>query len=145
MEILYTNSLTPEESNLLRVSVGWNKIENSLAAKGLENTAFIVCARHAGKAVGMARVITDYGYVVYIADMIVLPDYQGHGIGGEIMSRIMDYINENTAQGHCKYIGLHASKGKEEFYEKYGFIKRPADNLGCGMTQWIDRTRTASS
>jgi len=139
VNITYTNTVTPEEFNTLRVAVGWNAIENSLTIKGLENTAFTICARDENKAIGMARVITDYGYVVFIADVIVLPEYQGKGIGREIMSRIMAYINENTAQNQCKYIALISASGKEEFYEKFGFVKRPTDNLGCGMTIWFEK------
>jgi predicted GNAT family N-acyltransferase len=136
----YENSLTVEEFNALRVAVGWSAIENELAAKGLENTAFVVCAKDGEKAVGMARVITDYGYVVNITDVIVVPEYQGKGIGGEIMSRVMAYVNENIAPGQKKMISLLSRAGKEEFYEKYGFIKRPKDDLGCGMSFWIDKT-----
>ena len=141
MNVTYTNTIAPEEFNKLRAAVGWSVIEDSLTIKGLENTAFTVCARDDEKAVGMARVITDYGYVVYIADVIVFPDYQGKGIGGEIMSRVMAYIDENIAQGQAKYIALMAAKGKEEFYEKYGFVKRPTDNLGCGMTIWLEKSK----
>jgi len=140
VNIKYENSITPEESNALRVSVGWGEIEPAQAAKGFENTAFMVCARDDKKAVGMARVITDYGYVVYISDMIVMPEYQGKGIGKEIMLRVMAYINENIEQGQGKYIGLHASKGKEKFYEKFGLTSRPTDSLGSGMTMWISKT-----
>jgi GNAT superfamily N-acetyltransferase len=139
MNIEYTNTLTPEEFNALRVAVGWGAIENSLAVKGLENTAFTICVRDTDKAIGMARVITDYGYVVYIADVIVLPEYQGNGIGTEIMTRVMAYINANIAPGQGKYIALMASKGREEFYEKFGFVKRPNDTLGCGMTVWLSK------
>ena len=89
----------------------------------------------------MARVITDYGYVAYIADVIVLPEYQGKGIGGEIMRRVMAYIKDRTAPGQCMYIALMAAEGKEGFYERFGFKKRPAGNLGCGMTLWYEKER----
>ena len=31
---------------------------------------------------------------------------------------------------------LGAAKGKEEFYEKMGFIRRPNEESGAGMTMW---------
>jgi GNAT superfamily N-acetyltransferase len=141
LEISYTNTLTPEEFNTLRTAASWNAIEPAQAARGLQNTAFIVCARDNKKAIGMARVITDHGYVAYIADMIVLPQYQGNGIGKEIMSRVMAYINETTGSSQDKYIGLHSAKGKEPFYEKFGFTNRPTDNLGSGMTMWTNEQK----
>jgi len=139
MNITYTNTLTPEEFNGLRAAVGFGVIESQLTAKGLEHSAFIVCIRDAGKAIGMARIITDYGYTVYIADVIVHPDYQGKGIGRKMMTRVMAYIDENIAPGQGKFIVLVAAKGKEEFYEKFDFIQRPTDSKGCGMSQWISK------
>ncbi|MCL1964731.1 MAG: GNAT family N-acetyltransferase [Firmicutes bacterium] len=82
----------------------------------------------------MARILTDYAYAVYIADVIVTPEYQGKGIGGGVMSRIMAYIDENIARGQSKVIALLAAKGKEGFYEKLGFTKRPTDEFGPGMS-----------
>ena len=32
---------------------------------------------------------------------------------------------------------LMAAKGKEPFYEKFGFSERPNENLGAGMDQWF--------
>jgi GNAT superfamily N-acetyltransferase len=80
----------------------------------------------------MARTIGDGGLVYYIQDVIVLPDYQGRGIGTRMMDRIMAYVR--THARHNSIIGLMAAKGREPFYEKYGFTRRPNDQLGCGMT-----------
>lgn len=138
MNIKYENTLTVEEFNFLRAAVGWTAVEISLAAKGLENTAFTLCVRDGEKAIGMARVITDYGYIVFVADVVVLPEYQGRGIGGEIMRRVMAYIKENIAPGQKKAVQLMSAKGKEAFYEKYGFEKRPNENRGHGMVVWLE-------
>jgi len=103
----------------------------------------MISANDEGVPVGMARVIIDYGYIVYIADVIVRPDYQGMGIGRALMSKVKAYIDENIAPGQGKFISLMAAPGKESFYEKYGFIKRPNDTLGCGMTQWMQNEKMA--
>ena len=42
MSITYTESLTVEAYNGLRKSVNWSAIEESLAKKGLEHTAFVI-------------------------------------------------------------------------------------------------------
>ena len=141
MNITYTNTITAEVYNGLRESVGWSAVEETLAQKGLEHTAFLTVVNDDDKPIGMARVITDYGYTVYIADVIVRPEYQGNGLGKEMMSRVMAYIDENIAPGQRKMIVLVSKKGKEEFYEKFGFLKRPNDELGCGMTQWIGKEK----
>lgn len=34
---------------------------------------------------------------------------------------------------------LMSARGKESFYQRYGFVQRPNDRLGCGMTIfWSD-------
>jgi len=140
MNITYTNHLSAEEFNGLRADVGWTPIDHGLVVKGLENTAFVVCARDGEKAIGMARVITDFGYVYYIANVVVSPEYQGKGIGREIMTRILAYINNDVSGDQVRYIALMAAEGKEEFYEKFGFLKRPSGKSGCGMTMWVEST-----
>lgn len=144
MNITYTSTLTVEQYNFLRAAVGWREVQADLAKKGLENSAIIIVANHINengeeKVIGMARVITDYGYNVIISDVIVLPEYQSNGIGREILTRIMQYINENIAPGQTKLVYLMAAKSKEDFYKKFGFEQRPNDTLGCGMSQWIEK------
>jgi predicted N-acetyltransferase YhbS len=80
----------------------------------------------------MARVIGDGGLVYYIQDVIVLPEYQGQGLGAKMMDKVMAYIRGQVK--HSAIIGLMSAKGKEPFYERYGFIPRPNENLGSGMT-----------
>ena len=79
MEIEYQNHITVEEYNTLRQSVGWNRIEAEQAQTGLSNSTYQVKAVHGEEVVGMARLISDGGYVVLIAEVIVRPDYQGKG------------------------------------------------------------------
>lgn len=139
MNISYTNTLSTDDYNRLRTAVGWNSIEPSLAQKGLDNSAFLIVASDGDTPVGMARYITDYGYVVYVADVIVAPDYQRNGIGKELMTRIMNSINADILPGQRKFINLMAAKGKENFHKQFGFNERPNDIQGPGMTQIIEK------
>ena len=107
--------------------------------KGLENSAFIVSAKAGMTTVGMARVVSDGGYVFFIVDVLVLPEYQRKGIGETMMKKVMEYIQSNLREGYCIQIDLLAANGKEKFYEKFGFISRPDDNFGCGMTKRITK------
>ena len=136
MNITYSNSITVEDFNLLRKSVGWFEIREDNAKTGLENSVYIISAKNGNKTVGMARIISDGGYIAFIADVIVLPEYQGNGIGKTMMTFIMNYLRESINNGSFDYIlvSLVASKGKEKFYEKFGLITRPTDGLGAGMS-----------
>jgi len=130
MNITYANSLTVEQFNELRLAVDWSPVEPSLAQKGLEHTAFLIVANDDCKAVGMARVITDYGYQVLVADVIVRPEYQRKGIGTKMMEYVMEYIDDSVAPGQGKAITLNAAKGKEGFYKQFGFLNGLRINSG---------------
>ncbi len=125
-------AVSAEEYNRLRAAVGWGMYERDVAAGSLPRSLYSVCALVNGDLVGMARVIGDGGLVYYIQDVIVLPGYQRQGIGTRMMDRIMAYIQAHAS--HNSIIGLMAAKGKESFYERYGFTIRPNDRLGSGMT-----------
>ena len=142
MNITYTNSVSAEDCNKLRNSAGWPQMHLDQIKTGLKNSAFIVAAKDGDITVGMARIVSDGGYVAFIVDVLVLPEYQRKGIGKTMMGRIMEYTQNMLKDDYCIQVDLLAAKGKERFYEKFGFIKRPDDNFGCGMTQRIKKQIT---
>ena len=134
--ILAEECPTPEEYLQLRRLVGWGLPDPSAIAPSLRNSHYCVCARAQGKIVGMARIIGDGGMVFYIQDVIVEPSYQGRGIGKRLMDRVMGYVRRHAVEHTI--VGLMAAKGKEEFYEHYGFMRRPNEKFGAGMTIFWD-------
>ena len=132
-------SLTPEEYMALRKIVGWHEFPLEEAAAGLKVTSFLYCLRKDGKPIALGRAVWDHGYVVYIADVIVVPEYQGQGLGRRVMNYLMERINGIVKPGYLVMVSLMAAKGKEEFYKKFGFVERPSERFGCGMHQWIER------
>lgn len=133
-----TNYMTPEEYMEFRRLVGWSAFPLEQAAEGLKNSFIIACFRVDGKPVALGRAVSDHGYVVYIADVIVIPEYQGNGLGRKVMEYLMEQIKASMKPGYRVMISLLAAKGKEEFYNKFGFEDRPSENFGCGMHQWIE-------
>lgn len=117
----------------LRESVGWATFEEDAARKSLEATTFCVCAFEDGELVGMARVLGDGIICFYVGNVMVRPDRQREGIGSEIMREIMKYLDEHAAHGAIA--SLLSIAGKEEFYTQFGFVKRPDENQGCGMSR----------
>jgi GNAT superfamily N-acetyltransferase len=134
--ILSEECPTPEEYLRLRRLVGWGIPDPAAVAPSLRNSLFCLCARSQGGIVGMARIIGDGGLVYYIQDVIVDPSRQGEGIGKQLMDRIMEYIRRHAVQHTI--VGLMAAKGKEPFYERYGFTPRPNEKFGAGMTIFWD-------
>lgn len=141
MEVNYsiTDSVTPEEYMKLREAVGWGLFPLEEAEAGLSNS-YIWCLRDneaSGRPIGIGRVIWDHGYVMYIADIIVIPEYQEKGLGRVIMEQVMDFIHEQLKPGYKFMVSLCSAKGKDEFYKKFGFVVRPNDDVGPGMHQWF--------
>ncbi len=124
-----------EEFIAIRDLVGWGKADIEAAIISLKQGLFTVCLRKNNDLVGLGRVIGDGGLYFYIQDIIVHPDLQGQGYGSAIMDKCMKYIN-----GHVKHgamVGLLSAKGKESFYEKWDFMKRPNEIYGNGMCLFI--------
>jgi ribosomal protein S18 acetylase RimI-like enzyme len=65
--------------------------------------------------IGAGRALADGKDCSYIGDIAMHPDYQGLGLGKQIVQNLID-----QSQGHKKII-LYANPGKEGFYAKFGF------------------------
>ncbi len=124
---------TPNEFNNLTESVGWGKRDNKIVEEALKNTLYSICVYDVDKLIGYARIIGDKTIFLYIHDVMVIPEYQGKKIGTEIMKKLLNQINEYKKVNPEIRTYLGASKGKEGFYEKFGFISRPNNELGAGM------------
>lgn len=136
MEIIYTEQMTGEEYNALRVCVDWKPLSPGQAERGIAHTTFLVAARDGEKVIGMGRVLFDFGYTAYIGDVIIHPDYQRRGIGTKIVNMLMERTLEAAHEDERIMFILGAAKGKEAFYEKFGFKQRPNDFSGSGMSMW---------
>ncbi len=131
-----THTIDPQDYLNMRAAVGWSTFAIEQATEGLKNST-IWCFRDEGRPIALGRIVTDHGYIVYIADIIVLPEYQGQGLGRQIMETIMKHIKTQLKPGYRIMAVLVAAEGKDGFYEKFGFIKRPSEIFGPGMHQWL--------
>jgi ribosomal protein S18 acetylase RimI-like enzyme len=68
-----------------------------------------------------------------LVDVIVNPEFQRHGIGSEIVQRL---IKRCRASG-VRDVQLFSSTGKIEFYEKLGFKVRPLEAPGMRFVATI--------
>ncbi len=119
---------TIEEYTLLRRSVGWKILDTEPMKIGLSNSLLSICAVYENKIIGYGRIVGDGGVYFYIQDVIILPEFQKRGIGRCIMNAIMQWLKIHADAN--AFIGLMAAKGAAEFYEKFGFKKRPQDSPG---------------
>ena len=139
MDITYTHTISFADYSKLRASAGWPQICAEQAEAGLKNSSFVIVAQDGAEPVGMVRLVADGGYIVYVADVLVLPKYQRKGIGTEMMNRLVTYTKENMKSRYQIHFVLMSVHGKEQFYEHFGFFKRPDGPIGHGMTQWLSK------
>ena len=132
----YRNCLSVEDYCRLRSSVGWSPLVEEQAQSGLENSDFIISCQDDNETVGCARFFWDKGYIAYLADVMVIPAYQGQGIGKTLVSECIKYIDGQLKGGWRIKIVIVSAKGKERFYEKLGFHIRPNNADGPGMNMW---------
>ena len=127
------NIKSVDEFNLLYDAVGWGAYDDNITQKALDNTFYSVSAYDDNKIVGYGRIIGDTICFLYIQDIMVKPEYQGNKIGTMIMNKLLEKTNEIKQENPDLRVYLGASKNREEFYEKFGFIKRIDADLGYGM------------
>ena len=132
----YNNSLFAKEYCELRSSVAWQPIIVEQAQSGLNGSDFIIACRDDDNIVGCARIFWDKGYIAYLADVMVKPEYQKQGIGKKLVSECIAYIDNQLKDGWRIKIVIVSAKGKEQFYEKFGFELRPNERDGAGMQVW---------
>ncbi|GHO64053.1 hypothetical protein KSC_029450 [Ktedonobacter sp. SOSP1-52] len=69
----------------------------------------------------------------YLQDIIVLPAFQGKGLGKRLMGAIMAYLEQHALPG--AFIGLMAAKDASTFYTQFGFVVRPPERPGMFLSR----------
>ena len=116
----YSNELSAKEYCELRAAVAWQPLIEEQAQSGLYNSDFIIACRDDGDIVGCARIFWDKGYIAYLADVMVKPEYQGKGIGKALVAQIRE---DALAKGFDR-LELNMWEFNESalaFYEALGF------------------------
>ncbi|MCR4789123.1 MAG: GNAT family N-acetyltransferase [Lachnospiraceae bacterium] len=135
--IRYEENITPEEYLDLRKKVGWKEFPLEEAKACVDNAYMVLCVRDDDKAIGVVRLLWDGGYIAYLSDVIVDEAYRGQGIGTELVEACIRKLKSDMKPGYKVKMNLSAAKGKESFYERFGFRERPNDEAGAGMDRWF--------
>ncbi|MCX6368954.1 MAG: GNAT family N-acetyltransferase [Armatimonadetes bacterium] len=77
--------------------------------------------------VGFARLITDHATFAYLCDVFIVPEFQGRGLGKQLMADIEAYL---LPLG-CRRWGL-VTKDAHGLYEQFGF---EVESSGRWMTR----------
>lgn len=128
MEELVERPPTVAEYQRLRASAGWYAVTDEAAQRGLDSALYSVCAVQDEEVIGCGRVVGDGGMYFYLQDVIVLPAWQGRGVGTAITRALLEQVVELGGNG--SFAGLMAAEGKAGFYERFGFKPRPPGKPG---------------
>lgn len=85
----------------------------------LRHANLTISAWHGTQLVGIARALTDFSYVAYLADLAVDADYQKQGIGKRLIEETRSRLGAS-----CMLVLLAAPKAND-YYPKLGFEHNP--------------------
>ncbi|PCJ56925.1 MAG: GNAT family N-acetyltransferase [Planctomycetota bacterium] len=103
-------------SNLYKIAPLGNKPPEKLKVV-FKNSMFKCFIYDNEVLIGVGRALADGLDCSYICDIAIHPEYQGKGLGKQIVLSLI-----KQSEGHKKII-LYANPGKECFYSKLGFKK----------------------
>ena len=135
---LIENQITTQEYLAIREKVGWKKLSNKQAQMAIDNSLyFIKAVDENGQLLGIGRIVGDGAVICYIQDLIVVPEQQGKRTGSLIIEKLIEFVEGIRQDDTEIMLCLMCAKGREEFYQKHGFIARPTDRLGPGMIRYM--------
>jgi len=116
----------PREDDLAAIirlyrEAGWwgaGPNDRELAAGIVAGSHCFAVAAVRGEMVGMGRAISDGVSDAYLQDVFVHPDQRNHGVATAIVAALLDRL-EGDGLG---WVGLVASNGSREMYERLGFV-----------------------
>jgi predicted N-acetyltransferase YhbS len=81
----------------------------------LANANLMITAWDEERLIGIARTLTDFSYVAYLADLAVDEQYQKQGIGKRLVEETKSRLGSEC------FIVLLAAPKANEYYQKIGF------------------------
>jgi GNAT superfamily N-acetyltransferase len=80
----------------------------------LDEAQFMLAAWRGSQLVGLIRVLTDFAFNAFVADLAVLPEFQGRGIGSQLLRAATEPFPE------VKFV-VHPGHASDGFYARHGF------------------------
>lgn len=131
------DTLKLEEYISILNAVEWKIPTIRLLKISLEKGKNVKCVVD-GKTIGMARFVTEGGYAGLLMDVVVIPEYQGHGYGKLLVKSLIDSIKDGLEDNEEIMIQLLSAPGKQSFYNLFGF-KVKKEIAEDGMYMWLKK------
>ena len=116
-------------------SAGWFDYTEDLEKleEAFKNSLKIISAWHEEKLIGLIRVVGDGLTIIYIQDIVVLPEYQGNGIGRGLIYSVLDEYKDVKQ----KILISEDKDSSIEFYKNIGFKSIDTYN-GVAFVNYIE-------
>ena len=121
----YNKIVSAKDLSDLREAVGWNRMESEYS-NPLMMSFYHIAVYEDGKLVGYIDSVSNGVTDAYIQDLMVHPDYQGKGLGTELMNQMIAYLKENRIY----IISVVFEESLKPFYDRFGF-----SSMLCGQME----------
>ena len=121
----YNETVSAKALSDLRESVGWNRMEDEYS-NPLMTSYYHIAVYEDDKMVGYIDSVSNGVTDAYIQDLMVHPDYQGKGLGTELMNQMITYLKENRIY----IISVVFEESLKPFYDRFGF-----SSMLCGQME----------
>lgn len=127
MDIKTYENFHLEEIKKLYQSVGWtNYLERTgILEKAYANSLCVLGAYDSARLVGIIRAVGDGQTIVFVQDIIVLPEHQRKGIGTKLLKAVVEKYKDVY---QIELLTDNTEKTKA-FYRSVGFTA--SDDIGC--------------
>ena len=127
MEIKNYSAYNEKEILKLYSSVGWTAYtdEPQVLKQGFQNSLLVLAAYEGEELLGIIRVVGDGVTVVFIQDLLVLPEKQRNGVGTALVKAVLERYPV------VRQIELTTDQTPETaaFYKSLGFSE--FEKIGC--------------
>ena len=108
--------VSDNEIEELRGSIGWDNNTGPFSAISKRLYTYFT-ARKDGKLVGFIDVLSDGIADSYLQDLAIHPNFQGKGIGTELVKKAIRFLQKNK----IKCIQVTFNPECENFFKRFGF------------------------
>lgn len=124
MEVKEYTEYNEKEIVRLYTKVGWTAYTDNLPIlrRGFENSLLVLAAFEDNELIGIIRVVGDGVTIVFVQDILIVPEQQRKGVGSALLQEILDrYKNvrqiEMATDNNPQTIAFYKSMGFSEFSE----------------------------
>ena len=102
-------------------------------ARMIAGANLVVTARLDGRCIGLSRCIADFAWTAYCCDLAVHEDFQGRGIGRELLRVSKDVLGDEVG------LALFSMPGAVPFYDRLEplGVKRNVDGYFWSRTRGV--------